>query len=286
MFLSEIAVSLLVRLWVEIILSVSYCKSRTVSLLVRLWVEIYKEENHGKKKEGQPPCEAVSWNLLSNLIRLILMVSLLVRLWVEMMDWEQDGDMIVSASLWGCELKFHPWLIRTGFIRVSLLVRLWVEITSPDRLYRAYVSASLWGCELKWSHIHLLSNYTPSASLWGCELKWVTAWARQRLKRQPPCEAVSWNNSAKFLASVRICQPPCEAVSWNIELFALCLFWPVSLLVRLWVEMQAFRRVHLSLSRQPPCEAVSWNVQKQLSAASGDLSASLWGCELKCFHLT
>ena len=177
-----------------------------------------------------------------------------------------------------------PSGIRT--LGVSLLVRLWVEITSPDRLYRAYVSASLWGCELKWSHIHLLSNYTPSASLWGCELKWVTAWARQRLKRQPPCEAVSWNNSAKFLASVRICQPPCEAVSWNIELFALCLFWPVSLLVRLWVEMQAFRRVHLSLSRQPPCEAVSWNVQKQLSAASGDLSASLWGCELKCFHLT
>ena len=218
--------------------------------------------------------------------------------------------MFPSASLWGCELKYYYYVSSLTCNRVSLLVRLWVEITiQKPTSTLSTASASLWGCELKSKHyikkeVELLvsllvrlwveialsklsvNSVASSASLWGCELKWVTAWARQRLKRQPPCEAVSWNNSAKFLASVRICQPPCEAVSWNIELFALCLFWPVSLLVRLWVEMQAFRRVHLSLSRQPPCEAVSWNVQKQLSAASGDLSASLWGCELKCFHLT
>ena len=76
----------------------------------------------------QPPCEAVSWNTVcsnrppslhvSLLVRLWveisdqrkniqrLVVSLLVRLWVEISSWLFICNFSMSASLWGCELKY------------------------------------------------------------------------------------------------------------------------------------------------------------------------------------
>ena len=76
---------------------------------------------------------------------------------------------------------------------------------------------------------------------------------------QPPCEAVSWNTLPPFHYHYHPCQPPCEAVSWNMEkVRGYTADRIVSLLVRLWVE------IHLK---------VLYMVIQ--------LSASLWGCELK-----
>ena len=123
-------VSLLVRLWVEIWLNCKRNLKHIVSLLVRLWVEmpdtgpLVPEEscqppceavswNVSQQKCGyshyrQPPCEAVSWNVVHDRCAYKPShVSLLVRLWVEILvgvsAWS-GGDM--SASLWGCELKY------------------------------------------------------------------------------------------------------------------------------------------------------------------------------------
>ena len=216
MFLSEIAVSLLVRLWVEMIMQFREdLFGRSASLWgceLKLSTKQYKKIVH-----GQPPCEAVSWNTFKQARALLNNVSLLVRLWVEIVS---VGTMIPragSASLWGCELKCcrdinckqclcqppceavswnygqrfpsiggynrqppceavswnnYPVFQLCGPI-VSLLVRLWVEIT--------YLHL----------HYHLSA---PSASLWGCELKYVVFRNETRVECQPPCEAVSWNN--------------------------------------------------------------------------------------------
>ena len=103
-----------------------------VSLLVRLWVEIHQRSGSGKAQQGQPPCEAVSWNaLLPVAVMLHRIVSLLVRLWVEMLH------IIVSISFCFVSLLVRLWVeISLGFlfrvyISVSLLVRLWVEIQRP-----------------------------------------------------------------------------------------------------------------------------------------------------------
>ena len=85
-FLSDhIPVSLLVRLWVEIMTLIAFCNRYLVSLLVRLWVEIVRFcpcSICGR----QPPCEAVSWNAPSRYC------------------WK---PVLRSASLWGCELKWY-----------------------------------------------------------------------------------------------------------------------------------------------------------------------------------
>ena len=83
--------------WLELI---------TVSLLVRLWVEIWKILQQYYRKEGQPPCEAVSWNGITRNSILSVAVSLLVRLWVEIHLKVLYMVIQLSASLWGCELKF------------------------------------------------------------------------------------------------------------------------------------------------------------------------------------
>ena len=144
----------------------------------------------------------------------------------------------MSASLWGCELKYYfpAWKLPIHY--VSLLVRLWVEICFQ-------VSNSV---------------LTLSASLWGCELKYLL-WIRFQylLHRQPPCEAVSWNNSSKLFP----------------------LIWLVSLLVRLWVEMMLALLWTSFQYCQPPCEAVSWNEFLLIPVKMVTRSASLWGCELK-----
>ena len=144
----------------------------------------------------------------------------------------------MSASLWGCELKYDG---------------IWRD--RPDQ-----ASASLWGCELKYKKPCILWVDLQSASLWGCELKYPALTSLLTKGRQPPCEAVSWNiKSLKLLADT-----------------------VVSLLVRLWVEINRIlretRKQKLSASLwgcelkywkrwyailspgQPPCEAVSWNV--------------------------
>ena len=174
----------------------------------------------------------------------------------------------MSASLWGCELKYFIFFHNALLSTVSLLVRLWVEMFHSR--YFWWSSGSQPPCEaVSWNK--------PSVDT----VKW---W-----KSQPPCEAVSWNSDriqlllAVYVSLlvrlwVEICddsgwvwsrdrQPPCEAVSWNFHSSA----------------------EHLPEHSQPPCEAVSWNVRILRVAAQHLSSASLWGCELKykmCYRVT
>ena len=150
MFLSEIAVSLLVRLWVEIHKerkpeSRRYCQppceavswNATVSALIACWMPSaslwgceLKYNNILKlyQRHRQPPCEAVSWNsFVLSISSASAFVSLLVRLWVEIL------------------FSFFESLQES----VSLLVRLWVEIVNNRYCSHNFPSASLWGCELK-----------------------------------------------------------------------------------------------------------------------------------------
>ena len=166
-------------------------------------------------------------------------VSLLVRLWVEILSFRDLSDQA----------------------RVSLLVRLWVEIPvrNAGRNTQCW-SASLWGCELKWKNTKVLTLTYTSASLWGCELKSISRLPVNAYNRQPPCEAVSWNDKTNSAKGGALRQPPCEAVSWNVmESAFLYSSIIVSLLVRLWVEMRHGPMKWETDHRQPPCEAVSWN---------------------------
>ena len=233
------SVSLLVRLWVEMQKAGLNPVLSAVSLLVRLWVEISNVWGKNSLRGRQPPCEAVSWNLLCCVIfNDRNTVSLLVRLWVEMWSGRSNLPLILSASLWGCELKY-PDL--------------------PENCY-AEKSASLWGCELKLKRSGLYWIFHQSASLWGCELKYFWHMA-VKLRRccQPPCEAVSWNIFVIAFCNQVQSQPPCEAVSWNISCMEKIHEENVSLLVRLWVEIFILFIKLFKTTGQPPCEAVSWN---------------------------
>ena len=167
-------------------------------------------------------------------------VSLLVRLWVEITMEKGAKCLKMSASSWGCELK---WIYRYCLVR------------------GVRPSASSWGCELKlsccfWSSLlssvsllvrlwveifcKAIFNWSrKSASSWGCELKWCCRFLCSRYCSQPPREAVSWNVQDQLSAAQGDCQPPREAVSWNILSF-----------------LPSYHR-----QSQPPREAVSWNLK-------------------------
>ena len=143
---------------------------------------------------SQPPCEAVSWNVFLRPLNL----ALYGQPPCEAVSWNfSDANTVESVEV---SLLVRLWveiLLNTqGKCRysVSLLVRLWVEILPAAEFTVRVPSASLWGCELKCWNVCSIHFSTLSASLWGCELKspwwcWVFLWSCQ-----PPCEAVSWNN--------------------------------------------------------------------------------------------
>ena len=190
---------------------------------------------------GQPPCEAVSWNIISTMCTHRMTVSLLVRLWVEI--WKILQQYYRKEGQPPCEAVSWNGITRNSIlsVAVSLLVRLWVEIYF--RLCSWLCdnwSASLWGCELKCPPRTYTKQTCVSASLWGCELKYqehhtsfamttvsllVRLWVEIHITRirgimrmrQPPCEAVSWNTSKMNVTHKKL---------------------SVSLLVRLWVEIK------------------------------------------------
>ena len=101
----------------------------------------------------------------------------------------------------------------------------------------------------------------PSASSWGCELKYPRVNGNRRTAEGQPLR---------------------EAVSWNFLNYADNLLPPVSLFVRLWVEISAGQSCLWSRQyRQPLREAVSWNDAGLISLIGAMPSASSWGCELK-----
>ena len=176
-------------------------------------------------------------------------------------EYEPSLQNIPSASLWGCELKCCDSRNNSGnYCQPPCEAVSWNAICIPILflifrqppceavswnskiiicVLQVIQSASLWGCELKWIWLWIRTGSCRSASLWGCELKSIGFWVTVLVLGQPPCEAVSWNRYMD-----------------DIVIFA---------------------------KSQPPCEAVSWNIYMKLTIDSGYMSASLWGCELKCY---
>ena len=142
-------VSLLVRLWVEIIFCHHYTMLRFVSLLVRLWVEIFNLTTIIWNIICQPPCEAVSWNVIAS----FLTASKEGQPPCEAVSW---NEVQVQSGLYchgqpPCEAVSWNSFSMASFtsLDVSLLVRLWVEMFNTRRVTVSFSSASLWGCELK-----------------------------------------------------------------------------------------------------------------------------------------
>ena len=123
------AVSLFVRLWVEILRQMWWSWTMIVSLFVRLWVEIIL-----LLPRIFYPRSASSWGCE---LKLNCSCGIFFSL--------------RSASSWGCELKWHSGANESVPATVSLFVRLWVEITHLTLRFQHILSASSWGCELKLS---------------------------------------------------------------------------------------------------------------------------------------
>ena len=144
----------------------------TVSLLVRLWVEIWKILQQYYRKEGQPPCEAVSWNGITRNSILSVAVSLLVRLWVEIHLKVLYMVIQLSASLWGCELKYILGCV-AGYVIIgqppceAVSWNVHHGRTQNKHVCQPPCEAVSWNIK---NITHLLP-WPLSASLWGCELK-------------------------------------------------------------------------------------------------------------------
>ena len=135
--------------------------------------------------------------------------------------------LIVSASSWGCELKYFFPLRNVVAFPVSLFVRLWVEIPYGGRKYPIRSSASSWGCELKY-HTANYSHQSEVVSLFVRLWVEIDIWAD--VKTVPPG------------------QPLREAVSWNADVIMVKSTSYVSLFVRLWVEMMTAKGIKITLS--------------------------------------
>ena len=195
-----------------------YFRRSLVSLFVRLWVEMPLHQHFSGKLWSasswgcelkyyfsdvqrtytcQPLREAVSWNRNNSVLRKQIRVSLFVRLWVEIYLQTNMSLNTLSASSWGCELKYS------------------IPLFQKEKRK----SASSWGCELKWELSHG-SHYRSHVSLF------VRLWVEMSncispgrcYHRQPLREAVSWNRTDLIASPIPLSQPLREAVSWNIRI--------------------------------------------------------------------
>ena len=190
-------------------------QQRTVSLFVRLWVEMTRK----------------LWDLPRST------VSLFVRLWVEISIWEHIQQILLSASSWGCELKYHE--VRQ-------------KKRSPGQPLREAVS---WNVNHINCFIRKKSQPLREAVSWNdiCFMR------RTVPSSQPLREAVSWNEPDTKVGPLSLVslfvrlwveiilhlklsvessgQPLREAVSWNNAVTSQDQKPNVSLFVRLWVEI-------------------------------------------------
>ena len=186
-----------------------------VSLLVRLWVEILQKPEREYVWERQPPCEAVSWNDRAKKPYTPESVSLLVRLWVEIFRSNSDGRRTQVSLLVRLWVEIYGWYPdpRTEKGQPPCEAVSWNEKQSrkkPERLRQPPCEAVSWNrniidyinttvgqppCEaVSWNMlktwllvlclvsllvrlwVEIPSNWnalyrSKSASLWGCELK-------------------------------------------------------------------------------------------------------------------
>ena len=186
-------VILLVRMWVE----KSECiKVTGKELSSSLWGCELKSIAQAipEVTSSHPPCEDVSWKMVSVCELGKTSVILLVRMWVEKSEtgWTYaESTVILLVRMWVEKWNLQWHNTKTG--KVILLVRMWVE--KSNKL------ASGKG--------------NPSSSLWGCELKIMSRREYKTIRRHPPCEDVSWKFSLKTAPCYHSCHPPCEDVSWK-----------------------------------------------------------------------
>ena len=143
-------VSLLVRLWVE--MATPLLSRKTSISSASLWgCELkYQMSGSGSNFNRQPPCEAVSWNFNPPVHSIRHQVSLLVRLWVEMLSGIARYRLGLSASLWGCELKFDCLFAELPLISQPPCEAVSWNMANVTTYTTRAKSASLWGCELKY----------------------------------------------------------------------------------------------------------------------------------------
>ena len=154
-----------------------------------------------------------------------------------------------SASSWGCELKYLGYLPRLGHhrqpLREAVSWNLYLLRETPLTGCQPLREAVSWnGCI--WNGSSILCR---SASSWGCELKWISQEKIiRRKRRQPLREAVSWNMD---IVTDGDGTPVSLFVRLWVEMLILHLeswFLRVSLFVRLWVEIS----VNLAFTAHPP----------------------------------
>ena len=217
-----------------------------VSLLVRLWVEMVIDLFHKKTSLSQPPREAVSWNMEKVREHSQDIVSLLVRLWVEMWLLKENGQERKSASSWGCELKYHlfqfeprpcsqPPREAVSWNTIDLY-RICKTTCQPPR---EAVSWNRHGCDyiavvccqppreaVSWNICRLDSKKEVDVSL--LVRLWVEITNNRHTAWPVRGSASSWGCELKWLLK--------ETLSMD---------WNVSLLVRLWVEIRETRKQKL-----------------------------------------
>ena len=104
------------------------------------------------------------------------------------------------------------------------------------------------------------------------------------IRCQPLYEAVSWNNSETELWPGAYGQPLYEAVSWNVNPIFKKFISFVSLFMRLWVEICP--DVNIRLYRNVSLFMRLWvEINHDHECLWIGRSASLWGCELKCWRI-
>ena len=300
------SVSLFVRLWVEIYshrMSDTYYPSSASSWgcelkwLCRMFLLDFPSR--------QPLREAVSWNISFNamkggvisvslFVRLwveirrmsetceVVYVSLFVRLWVEIMIYDAAAKANkLSASSWGCELKYICF-IKSWKELISQPLREAVSWNYQENKNIIDIKSQPLREAVSWNASRATSVVlkSPSASSWGCELKYASPDRYYLSSCQPLREAVSWNTPSSLALSRRVR----SASSWGCELKYKLSFSPerpqcVSLFVRLWVEILMQSINSFWSERQPLREAVSWNIaHTSTSESSGIVSlfVRLW----------
>ena len=168
--------------------------------------------------------------------------------------------LLLSSSLWGCELKGQCNVRSKSNKRHPPCEDVSWKIAIDSELLKHIESSSLWGCELKdasrynnrsfkcvillvrmWVERLYPSFYSFTRQI---VILLVRMWVErqisetiQKLKnRHPPCEDVSWKAFIIIYAPRIQRHPPCEDVSWKISGI-----------------VEGFNSVG-----HPPCEDVSW----------------------------
>ena len=276
-------VDLLVRSWIERLITSVKSTPGAVDLLVRSWIESLYE---GKVMVDPVTSTSLWGRELKEYIFLVFHMP------------------AESTSLWGRELKeiCFPYAhinhcrppcevvnwkntivsIREKRRKVDLLVRSWIERPYSGRF--SELKNRRPPCEVVNWKIKAMHSSSNRFSRPPCEVvNWkgtklfrikalvvdllVRSWIERliiytttfTLFRRPPCEVVNWKRFFRQPLLHRDRRPPCEVVNWkNYRLLRRRRRSKVDLLVRSWIERTLPASTFAERYRRPPCEVVNW----------------------------